>query len=233
MKTPSRTLATFILCALMALLAMALLGGCKHTRPDERPGQQLVIPPSSPDLPAIQNEITNAKASSGRASASAKRADMAAASIIAANAAQEAQIKQLRLELATTIEDLRLVEESLDRSLAQIERLKVDVAKLTDWGIAWQSAAHTAQEQEDNARLLAQAHEKAARKAGRERDVFVLLFAIILAVFATVQAAPYLARLQPPWLAIAAYVAVPTVTFLASYLGIRFTLDRIVALTIF
>ncbi|MEO6055084.1 MAG: hypothetical protein ABIP97_13835 [Chthoniobacterales bacterium] len=109
-------------------------------------------------------------------------------------------------ELAHELQDqLTTAQNQVAETQAQVSAANVQIKYLNNWGIAQSDRA-------DAADILAAAEkaradkEQAARiQAGRERDVFVILFALagaIATVFALVPAIHKLLNLQFPWTAI-------------------------------
>lgn len=115
-------------------------------------------------------------------------------------------------QLTTTTENLTSAKAEAGAAQSKATELDIQITKLgVDRDAGWESS--------EKYQKAFQIEQSARIQTGRERDIFLLAFAIAAAVAATSFARPILAILTPPW-GMAAYCAVIAGTFAASfYLG--------------
>lgn len=114
----------------IAIVFISLLSGCAKV--ESRP--PIVFPPSNPDVAAIKSIVTQTKASNTKAGDAAGRAVQIVEKIIVAPG-QEAELQKLKLELQTTIEQLKFSQEFLENANAQLVSLTSQVDEMKAWGV--------------------------------------------------------------------------------------------------
>jgi len=219
--------ATFWVMFILALgcLAMMFLSGC--AKAEKR--LPITFPPVNPDVAAVTTIVAQTKASTARASDSASRAVQIVERIVVAPG-QEVELQRLKLELSTTVEQLKFATEFLDAANVQVGVLTSQVEDCKRWGIEQQTAYHKAYAEAQVERSRADAEGKKAFRNGRERDVFVLLFAIAGATVAVNFFCAFLWKLQPG-IAALALAGIALSAFVGCFTVIRFIVSTVVRLT--
>ncbi len=175
------------LCALLVWV-VCLLSSCAH-----KPARKAIeFTPINPDVPAVSAPVGKAKASTVKASDSAARAVVIVEKIVP-SPGQEAMVATLKLELATTVEQLRLTSEQLDSALLQIPHLERQISDMKEWGLKQQMLKQEAYKKAEMEERRAEIQEKRAERNGKERDVFVNLFAVTLTIIALLAVRPLIA----------------------------------------
>jgi hypothetical protein len=222
MSATTKTLSKLGLCALVVWLSVAL-SSCAHNKPVKK---LVEFTPTNPDLPALVVPVNKAKVSSSNATSSAKRAVVIVEKLVP-NPGQEKLVAELKLELATTVENLRLTSEALDTALLRIPQLQKQVDDVRAWGDSQQVRAQAAEIEVANQKSRADIQEKRAERNGRERDVFVNLFAITLTILALLAAQPLIAGIAKsagayaPAAAIGLWIVAALAAYFASFWVIR------------
>lgn len=204
---------------LTLLSIVAVIAGCAHA--DKRP--PIIFAPTNPDVASVTTSVSQARANASRASESASRATQIAERIVVAPG-QEAELARLKLELSTTVEQLKLAEVNFDNARLRLQEFQAQVEDM-------KQAAQSLSESVKNERSRADAEGRKAFRNGRERDVFVLLFSIFGAVSAVSAAKPFLWKLAPGWSAIA-LAATAIGSFVACFTFVRFIVASIVRVTL-
>jgi len=216
--------------ACAVFLGMAFVtSGCRSV--PRRSVPEIVVPPVNPDMAPVREPVKSAKASAGKAQSSAERAAVIVEKIIP-SAGQEDQIKTLKLELATTVEELRIAGEKLDLALLQIPQLEKDISTLMQRWKVENTRADTAVLAAAKERARADKEHGKAIKAGRERDAFVLLFALSGVVAVLTVAKDPIRTIQNPWLQLLAWAGVAVGSFLACFWAIRLLVAFLVEITL-
>jgi len=191
----------------------------------------IVVPPVNPDIAPVRAPIAGAKEATARAMSSAARATVIVERIIPVPG-QEESIAALKLELATTVDELRLTSEKLDLALSQIPQLEKEILNLMN---RWKAENVRADMEADHAsaeRARADREHTKAIRAGRERDAFVMLFALsgVVAVLSAVK--DPIRTIPNPWLQLLAWAAAAVGSFLACFWAIRVIVGFLVEITL-
>ena len=228
MSTPTRTLSKLGIFALLVWLS-ALLSSCAH-----KPARPAVVyGPTNPDLPAVSAPVQQAKTSTGAASGAAQRAVVIVEKIVPAPG-QEKMISDLKLELATTVEQLRLTSEQLDTALLQLPRLEKQIADMKEWGIAQQRLAATESDRATAERDRANKEYEIRQRVTRQRDIFVYIIAALGTVALLLAGKGLLADLSrgfggyAPIASIIIWGAATALAFVGIFAGVQILLDLIV-----
>ena len=219
------TWAPSLLCALYGIM---MLSGCA-TAP------KTITAPHTPDVVSVAAPVAKAKIAAGNAREAARQSVIYVDRLIPAPG-QEATITALKLSLATTVDELALVETQLDEAQAHIPKLLSDVENMKVWGIGQQVRADALHEREIAERTRADKEHAKAIKAGRERDIFVGLFSLGAALIALMAVKPVIGKvaLIPVYgqiASIAVLVVAPVAAFFAAFILIRFVVARLVNIT--
>ena len=220
--------AFWLMLLLMVLcLVMMVCSGC--AKADKRP--PIVFAPVNPDVAAVTTRVTQAKASTVKASDSASRAVQIVERIIVAPG-QEVELERLKLELSTTIEQLKFTREFLENANTQIGTLASQVEDCKRWGIEQQELYRAEYNNSQTERSRADTEHKVAFRNGRERDVFVTFAALVAAAFALSAIRPLLWKIPfPPLGPLAVMAGAPLVAFGLVFFALRLAVKTIVTLT--
>ena len=221
----ARKVLSSMMVAALICLTMAFNTGC--ARKEARP--PIVFAPVNPDVAAVTTRVTQAKASTVKASDSASRAVQIVERIIVAPG-QEQELTKLKWELSTTIEQLNFSKGFLNAANDQVDILMGQVDDMKAWGVEQNRLYVVEYGISQDERKRADTEHKAAFRNGRERDVFVLLFAISGATVAVNFFRSFLWKLQPG-IAALAMAGVALGAFVACFTLVRFIVGTVVRLT--
>lgn len=181
---------------LIIILASASFGCASKPKP-----KPIEWTPVNPDIPAVVEPVKSARAGTDRAGAAAKRAVQIIEKIVP-SPAQAAQISALRLELATTLDELRLTSEQLDNALLRIPQIEKQVADMKAWGLEQNRQLGAAVAAVAAERERADRQHAKARRIASERDLFVNLFAVAITVAGLIALVPLIRAVSEaagPW----------------------------------
>ncbi len=214
-------------CALLVYLAI-WLSGCAH-----KPSARVVFTPTNPDVPSVIAPVNKAKESAKSARGSADRAVVIVEKLVP-SPGQERMISELRLELATTVENLRLTSDQLDTALLRLPQLERQIAEMKDWGIAQQRLAATESDRATAERARANKEYEIRQRVTRQRDVFVYIIAALGTVALLLAGKDLLASISrgfgayAPLASIIIWGAATAAVFLGIIAGTQLLLDLIV-----
>ena len=209
----------------LIVLVSLMCGGCAKV--DSRP--PIVFTPVNPDVASVSSIVAQSKASTVKASDSAARAVKIVESIVVAPG-QEIELERLKLELSTTIEQLKFAGEFLENANKQVKILSGQVADMKQWGVEQNRLYVAEYKTAQTERSRADAEHKAAFRNGRERDVFVLLFSIAGTVSLVNFFRSFLWKLQPG-IAALALASIALGSFVACFTLVRLIVSAVVRLT--
>lgn len=113
--------------------------------------------------------------------------------------------------------------------------LETQIKNLSDWGIDQEKQKNDALTEVDKQKVLVASEKKKvdietakAKMAGRERDVFIFLFAILGAYLALSALTPFIKLIPNPIWQFAAWAAAPIGSFIVCVIGIRWIVHFLV-----
>lgn len=153
----------------------------------------------------------------------------------AANHQQLEQITQAIKEkdaIASSLSAANFVKTQLELDKSKLES---DIGNLTLWGVDQQKQKNKALVEVDKQKVLVMAEKKKVEMehakgvmAGRERDVFVFLFALLGAYLALSALTPFIKLIPNPIWQFAAWAATPIGAFVGCVIGIRWIVHFLV-----